>query len=270
MQKSITTFIFDRQKAGKILKQFIQASSYTQSQVAQLAGMTDDMMSNVLAGRNKDIGYERVFKICVITGHSICEFTRLMMEDEDIDFADKIHVLRPIPTEQVPMAQAPDGCVDCLPHNTVVAPQITAQNVKMEEKGFSAEAFNRYVEHSEMLSKENMERFRRIHQENREAAEKQYKASIARYEEQIKIITAEHEKDIQKLEKSHAETVSILTAQNKRLRHTSWILFGLFMVETISIIALLMYDALNPDRGWIQNVLARFKNQNTIDYTMRG
>lgn len=252
MQKTITTFNFDRAKAGKVMKQFIADSEYSQSQVAQMAGITDDMMSNVLAGRNKDIGFERVFKICVITGHSICEFIRLMLEDEDVDFFTK------------------DGCVICHPQNTAFIPQITAQNVKMEEKGFSADAFNRYVEHAETLSKENMERFRRIHQENREAAEKQYKASIARYEEQIKIITAEHEKDIQKIETSHAETVSILTAQNKRLRHTSWILFGLFMVETISIVALFMYDALYPDRGWIQSVLARLKNRNGIDYIMRG
>lgn len=252
MQKTITTFNFSLAKAGKIMKQFIEDSEYSQSQVAQMANMTDDMMYNVLAGRNREIGFERVFKICVITGHSICEFIRLMLEDEDVDFFDK------------------NGCVICHPQNTVVASQITAQNVKMEEQGFSGDAFNRYVEHSEKLSESNMERFRRIHEENRREAAEQYKASITRYENQIQIINQEHKTAVDEMKASHAETVSLLTEQNKRLRRTAWIMFGLFMVETLSILGLFAYDAIHPDRGWLQYVTSLLKNKNATDYIMRG
>ena len=252
MQKTITTFNFDRAKAGKVMKQFIADSEYSQSQVAQMAGITDDMMSNVLAGRNKDIGFERVFKICVITGHSICEFIRLMLEDEDVDFFTK------------------DGCVICHPQKTEVIPQITAQNVKMEEQGFSGEAFNRYVERSEKLSESNMERFRRIHEENRREAAEQYKASIARYEHQIQIINQEHKNDMEEVKAAHAETVRILTKQNKRLRCTGWILFGLFLLETIGVIALFMYDAMHPEIGWLRGLRSMFSNKNNIDNLTRG
>lgn len=252
MQKTITTFNFDRAKAGKVMKQFIADSEYSQSQVAQMAGITDDMMSNVLAGRNKDIGFERVFKICVITGHSICEFIRLMLENEDVDFFDK------------------NGCVICHPQKTEVIPQITAQNVKMEEQGFSGEAFNRYVERSEKLSESNMERFRRIHEENRREAAEQYKASIARYEHQIQIINQEHKTAVDEMKASHAETVSLLKAQNKRLRCTAWIMFGLFMAETLAILGLFAYDAIHPDRGWLQYMASMLKNHNSTDYIMRG
>ena len=252
MQKTITTFNFDRAKAGKVMKQFIADSAYSQSQVAQMAGITDDMMSNVLAGRNKDIGFERVFKICAITGHSICEFIRLMLEDEDVDFFDK------------------NGCVICHPQKTEVIPQITAQNVKMEEQGFSGDAFNRYVERAEKLSESNLERFRRIHEENRREAAEQYKASIARYEHQIQIINQEHKTAVDEMKASHAETVSLLTAQNKRLRCTSWILFGLFLLETIGVIAMFMYDAMHPDIGWLRGLRSMFFNKNNIDNLTRG
>ena len=252
MQKTITTFNFDRAKAGKVMKQFIADSEYSQSQVAQMAGITDDMMSNVLAGRNKDIGFERVFKICVITGHSICEFIRLMLENEDVDFFTK------------------DGCVICHPQKMEVIPQITAQNVKMEEQGFSGEAFNRYVERSEKLSENNLERFRRIHEENRREAAEQYKASIARYEHQIQIINQEHKTAVDEMKASHAETVSLLKAQNKRLRCTAWIMFGLFMAETLAILGLFAYDAIHPDRGWLQFMASMLKNHNSTDYIMRG
>ena len=43
-------------------------------------------MSNVLRGQNKEISLERVFKICIATGHSICDFVREMLEGEEIDF----------------------------------------------------------------------------------------------------------------------------------------------------------------------------------------
>ncbi len=252
MQKTITTFNFDRAKAGKVMKQFIADSEYSQSQVAQMAGITDDMMSNVLAGRNKDIGFERVFKICVITGHSICEFIRLMLEDEDVDFFTK------------------DGCVICHPQKTEAAPQITGTNVKYDGHGMNPKEFNHYVEHMDKQNTDVLERFKILHEGNRELMAEQYRQSIKRYEDQIKIITEEHKDDMKAIKDAHAETVGILTEQNKRLRRTAWIMFGLFMAETLAVLGLFIYDAMRPDMGWLQYIASMLKNRNSIDYVMRG
>lgn len=252
MQKTITTFNFDRAKAGKIMKQFISDSAYNQSQVAQMASMTDDMMSNVLAGRNKEIGFERVFKICVITGHSICEFIRLMLEDEDVDFFTK------------------EGCVICYPQKTEAAPQISGTNVKYDGHGMNPKEFNHYVEHMDKQNADVLERFKILHEGNRTLMAEQYKQSIQRYEDQIKIITEEHKDDMKAIKDAHAETVGILTEQNKRLRRTAWIMFGLFMAETLAIIGLFAYDAMNPDRGWLQSLASLLKNRNYTDYIIRG
>ena len=252
MQKTITTYNFDRAKAGKIMKQFISDSAYNQSQVAQMASMTDDMMSNVLAGRNKEIGFERVFKICVITGHSICEFIRLMLEDEDVDFYTK------------------EGCVICYPQKTDVVPQITGTNVKYDGHGMDPKEFNHYVEHMDKQNAEVLERFKNLHEGNRTLMAEQYRQSIKRYEDQIKIITEEHKDDMKAIKDAHAETVGILTEQNKRLRRTAWIMFGLFMAETLAILGLFAYDAMNPDRGWLQYMASLLKNRNYTDYIIRG
>lgn len=252
MQKTISTFNFDRAKAGKVMKQFIADSAYSQSQVAQMAGITDDMMSNVLAGRNKDIGFERVFKVCVITGHSICEFIRLMLEDEDVDFFTK------------------DGCVICHPQKTEVIPQITGTNVKYDGHGMDPKEFNHYVEHMDKQNTDVLERFKCLHEGNRTLMAEQYKQSIQRYEEQIKIINEEHKNDMEAVKAAHAENVGILTEQNKRLRRTAWIMFGLFTVETLAILGFFVYDATHSDRGWLQHVASLLKNCNCTDYIMRG
>lgn len=252
MQKTITTFNFDRAKAGKVMKQFIADSEYSQSQVAQMAGITDDMMSNVLAGRNKDIGFERVFKICVITGHSICEFIRLMLEDEDVDFFTK------------------DGCVICHPQKTETAPQITGTNVKYDGHGMDPKEFNHYVEHMDKQNAEVLERFKNLHEGNRDLMAEQYKQSIKRFEGQIQIINEKHKNDMEEVKAAHAETVSLLTEQNKRLRITAWIMFGLFIAETLAVLGLFMYDAMHPDRGWLQYMASLLKNRNSTDYVMRG
>ena len=217
-----------------------------------MASMTDDMMSNVLAGRNKEIGFERVFKICVITGHSICEFIRLMLEDEDVDFFTK------------------DGCVICHPQKTDVIPQIAGTNVKYDGHGMAPKEFNHYVEHNDKQNAEILERFKNLHEGNRTLMAEQYKQSIQRYEDQIKIITEEHKDDMKAIKDAHAVTVGILTEQNKRLRRTAWIMFGLFMAETLAILGLFAYDATHADRGWLQHMASLLKNRNFTDYLIRG
>lgn len=79
-----------------------------------------------------------------------------------------------------------------------------------------------------------------------------------------------YEKMIDKLVKSHEETEKVLLEQNKRLRRTAWIMFGLFMAETLAILGLFAYDAMHPDRGWLQYMASLLKNRNSTDYIMRG
>lgn len=108
MAQNLQTFHFDQDKSGKILNKWAKDSGVSIKTLGDDTGYTFDTINNSLHGKIKDLSLERVFKIATRTGHSVCEYILLMLQDEDIDFADQIHVLRSKDMILVPLNETKD------------------------------------------------------------------------------------------------------------------------------------------------------------------
>lgn len=249
MSVSLLSFAFDKAKSGEILSEWLAAAGYNNySQTARLVGMTDDMLYNVLSGRNKEISLDRVFKLCTLTGHTVDEFVNQLLNGMDTDFPIPVSVYITDP-----------------PHTAETSPQITGKTVNMESIGMLPAEFNHYVEHLDLHNEKMLDRFKIVHENARQQMAEQYQSSIKRYEHQIEIINQEHEKAMDEVKSAHDNTVAMLTTQNKRLRRTGWILFAILMVETLGIVGLFVYDSLSPDVGWFRGLRSLFRNLHTTD-----
>lgn len=248
MSVSLLSFSFDKAVVGAILKEWIIEAGFSFAQVARMVGMTDDMLSNVLCGRNKEVSLDRVIKICVVTSHTIDELILRSTDGIDTDFSMPV-----------------SAYVTDSPHHAEPSANISGKTVNMEAGMMPAE-FNQYVSHMDAHNEKMLDRFKAVHAEARKNMDDQYRASIARYENQINIINNEHKKSIDEIKAAHEKTVSLLTTQTNRLRRTSWILFGILMLETIGIIGLFLFDSLNPDVGWFRSTLSRLINQTPTDH----
>lgn len=246
---SLLSFAFDKAKSGEILSEWLAAAGYNNhSQTARLVGMTDDMLYNVLSGRNKEISLDRVFKLCTLTGHTVDEFVNQLLNGMDTDFPIPVSVYITDP-----------------PRTAETSPQITGKTVNMESIGMLPSEFNHYVEHLDLHNEKMLDRFKIVHENARQQMAEQYHASLQRYEQQITIINQEHEKSVSEIKSSYEKTISLLTSQNKRLRRTSWIIFALFLLETLGILGVFVYDSLHPDVGFIRHTFSRFFNRKPID-----
>lgn len=248
MSVSLLSFSFDKAVVGAILKEWIIEAGFSFAQVARMVGMTDDMLSNVLCGRNKEVSLDRVIKICVVTSHTIDELILRSTDGIDTDFSMPV-----------------SAYVTDSPHLAEPSANISGKTVNMEAGMMPAE-FNQYVSHMDAHNEKMLDRFKAVHAEARKNMDDQYRASIARYENQINIINNEHKKATDEIKAAHEKTVSLLTAQTKRLRCTSWILFGILMLETVGIIGLFLFDSLNPNVGWFRATLSRLINQTPTDH----
>ena len=248
MSVSLLSFSFDKAVVGAILKEWIIEAGFSFAQVARMVGMTDDMLSNVLCGRNKEVSLDRVIKICVVTSHTIDELILRSTDGIDTDFSMPV-----------------SAYVTDSPHHAEPSANISGKTVNMEAGMMPAE-FNQYVSHMDAHNEKMLDRFKAVHAEARKNMDDQYRASISRYENQINIINNEHKKATDEIKAAHEKTVSLLTAQTKRLRCTSWILFGILMLETVGIIGLFLFDSLNPDVGWFRATMYRLINKTPTDH----
>lgn len=180
MKKSLRDFHFDPEKSGQILKAWAKAAGKGYQKIADETNYSYDTINNSLSGKIKELSLERVFKISVCTGHSVCDYIRSMLLDEDIDFADQIHVLRDANMALVPYA-------DTLPP----APQNPVQNAESSTKLSTDRTFN--------LS--NLEQLRSIN------------------DAYVNIIEQNHADTLEKLEKAHQEHVATMRkVARQRLR----------------------------------------------------
>jgi transcriptional regulator with XRE-family HTH domain len=225
MAVSLLSFAFDKAAVGSVLKEWIADAGYTNTQVARMAGMTDDMLSNVLCGRNKEVSLDRITKICVITNHTIEELILRATDGIDTDFAMPLSVR---------IADAP--------YPADPSAKISGKTVNMEATGMMPSEFNRYVQHMDAHNEKMLDRFKAVHAEARKNMDDQYRASIARYETQIGIIISEHKKSTEDLKESHSATVRLLTHHLKRLRCIAWVLL-------IVLAVLFVIDFVLPHMG---------------------
>lgn len=112
MSHSLVTFHFNPQKAAQIFKQLKKERGISDTVLAARTGLSYDTVTNCLKGRS-DLSFERVFKFCVVLGLPIESFMRLMLKDEDIDFADDVLLYNISNGEQLPIS---DENVDDVPH----------------------------------------------------------------------------------------------------------------------------------------------------------
>lgn len=108
MAQNLQNFHFDQDKSGKILSKWAKDAGVSIKTLGDDTGYTFDTANNSLHGKIKDLSLERVFKFATRTGHSVCEYILLMLQDEDIDFADQIHVLRNPDMILVPLSETKD------------------------------------------------------------------------------------------------------------------------------------------------------------------
>lgn len=213
MKKSLITFRFDPEKSGSVLKRFTKDAGMSYQKLADSIGYSYDTINNSLSGKIKDLSLERVFKICTITGHSVCEYLHLMLQDEDIDFE-----LVPYTESVVQDTQKTETDVQH-PVNLAVA----------DQNPMCQAAYNAMMQQAEATHQANLERSSAIH------------------DGYVNMLEDSHKKAIEDQEKAHQEHVdTVRKVARQRLR---WII--LLTVLLLVFIAWFIWDISHPDIGLI-------------------
>ena len=84
--KTIDIFHFDKEKSGNLLKKWLKNAGLSQHHAADLVGIHQDTLFNCISGRVQDIKFEIIFKIALITGHTVDDYIREMLDGEDVSF----------------------------------------------------------------------------------------------------------------------------------------------------------------------------------------
>lgn len=226
MKKSLITFRFDPEKSGSVLKNFAKGAGMSYQKLADSIGYSYDTINNSLSGKIKELSLERVFKICTITGHSVCEYLRLMLQEEEIDFADKIHVLRETDFALVPYTET----IVQDTQKTETAVQNTVNLAVVEQNPMYQAAYQAMMQQAASTHQANLDRFRNIH------------------EGYVKMLEDSHKKALEDQEKAHQEHIAtVRKVARQRLR---WII--LLAVLLLVFIAWFVWDLTHPDVGLIR------------------
>lgn len=226
MKKSLIAFRFDPEKSGSVLKRFAKDAGMSYQKLADSTGYSYDTINNSLSGKIKELSLERVFKICTITGHSVCEYLREMLKDEDIDFADKIHVLREADFVLVPYTET--LVQDTNKAETAV--QNTVNLAVVEQNPMYQAAYQAMMQQASATHQANLDRFRTIH------------------EGYVKMLEDAHAKALADQEKAHQEHITtVRKVARQRLR---WII--LLAVLLAAIVAWFIWDLTHPEVGLIR------------------
>lgn len=262
MKKNLCAFSFDMTKAGQILKRYIEESGFSQRQLARHIGMTDDMLSNLLRGQNKEISLERVFKICVATGHSICDFVREMLEGEEIDFRADFDAI-------------------CQPHDADFADDAVNRGVVFRQKeenhplndSISADVLSflrsdraEQDQRTDEIHDAYTMRMAEQHKDQIQQLKDSRQITIDNYEDRLKMLINENERHIQDIKDSHAATikameerynrsVEYLKAESARLRKWVIRLAVILCIESVIVLGVFTIDAFNRNVGWFRSMI---------------
>lgn len=213
MAQNLKNFHFDQDKSGKILNKWAKDAGVSIKTLGDDTGYTFDTINNSLHGKIKDLSLERVFKIATRTGHSVCEYILLMLKDEDIDFADQIHVLR-----------SPDMIL--VPLNDTAEKLPEKQNTNLVQ----AHVFDQNSPEVQAVYRAIMEQATAVHQANLDRVKGIYDNAI---------------KDKNKAHDDHIETVRKVARQ--RLR---WII--ILAVLLLAFVSWFIWDLSHPEIGLIR------------------
>lgn len=220
MKKTLREFHFDPERSGHILKDWAKGAGKSYQKIADETNYSYDTINNSLAGKNKELSLERVFKIAVCTGHSVCEYIRGMLKDEEIDFADQIHVLREGDFSLVPYKEEPPEEIQALVQHSA------------GDTGF-------HLQHEEY--EQVMQRAQSVHQANLERITNVYDDYLAKLE-------ATHADALARQEKAHQEyTVALQKVAKQRLR---WII--ILAIVIAAVVVWFIWDLTHPEIGLIR------------------
>lgn len=167
MKKTLKDFHFNPEKSGQILKGWAKSAGKSYQKVAEETNYSYDTINNSLHGKIKELSLERVFKVSVCTGHSVCEYIRLMLQDEDIDFADQIHVLAGNDYTLVPYKETSPESV----HDHVQG--------RVPDTHIPQDVYALVMEKAREVNQANLERFANMHKDHIAMLEKDHEAHIA-------------------------------------------------------------------------------------------
>lgn len=90
MAYNLENFHFNPVKLGQVLKQFSSQLGISKTMLSKKTGISRDTIANIFCGETQEVSFEKLFKFCCVLGVPMVVIEKLMVQDEDIDFADKI------------------------------------------------------------------------------------------------------------------------------------------------------------------------------------
>lgn len=87
---SLQNYQINTQRSGEILRRWLAEKHISQASAAQRMGITEDTLAGCLRGNVKQPSLTYVFKLCIMTGHTMEEYLHLVLADDPIEFAADI------------------------------------------------------------------------------------------------------------------------------------------------------------------------------------
>lgn len=219
---NLADFHFDQIKSGQILKSWIQSAGVSYAYVSKETGITADTLNNCLRGAVQDLRIERVYKIGLVTGHTVSEYIAEMMADESVDFSAQIADVYGAPPQAAETETPPVSMHD-----------IEAYSKRMHDE-----------------ENERLDRFKSIYG----AMIDQLREQIAQLKESREIMKAQYLAQIDEMKLQHAETIARADKEIKRLeRANRWKNIAL-TIETVFIVGISMIDLANTNVGWYRGL----------------
>lgn len=124
---SLFTYRFNPLKIGAALRQLKKVSGHTPDDIEDKTGISADTTKNLLKGKGV-LTLERALKYCVVFKIPIESFVALLIEGDDIDFADQILTYDPTKSKTTPLtADEVTPIADTLPETVVEATLAAAE-----------------------------------------------------------------------------------------------------------------------------------------------
>lgn len=225
--QNLAQYHFDKEKSGRILRKWADECGLTRQELADKCGMPKATLDNSLYGKVQDLTIDRTFKIATATGHCLCEYIKLQLEGEDIDFASEVHVLR-------------EGAKHHLEPSVVIK----------DDHHITNEAAPDHL----------LDRFKRVY----DGVITQMRDQITQLKESRAIMQDQYKEQIKAMEEAHKVTLERADKQIARLEKQNARLRTALIIETSAIGLLFFVDALVGDRGWILRSLFRVSDGTTI------
>lgn len=273
MKDTLKSYHIDKKKFGGILSREYERAfpksdkNSSKAHSAELLGLSEDIFSNMLNGKNQDCLFERLIKFCIHTKTPILSVIDKVFDGEDVDFADDLAEIFAVPADiaakygiSVNPAEYPviDGAVsakDVLYQET----KITAQNPEI--LGREAQPlYESLGPDVRSFIQEQSQSTNDIHDAYTNHLINQYHDQLQHYERHISMLNKEHESRIEDIKASHNRAVEYLKAENKRLQ--KWVLrLGVALgIETLAVLFVFVIDSINKNVGWIRSFMPNIGN----------